>query len=163
MANPSPVSQILTDMAIPHREFVHDGPVRSLEQAAAERGQQPGQVVRSLLFRVSEGDYVMVLVAGPQQVDWKALRQALNQNRVTMAARDEVLAVTGYELGAVAPFGLKRPIPVWVDRSVWSFAEVSLGSGRRGTAVILSRDNLRKALAALDNVTEVSLAREQAV
>jgi hypothetical protein len=51
MSNPTPVSQALAQMNIPHREFCHPGPVSSLEQAAAERGQQPEQVIRSILFR----------------------------------------------------------------------------------------------------------------
>ena len=111
----SPVGQILAERAVGHREFVHPGPIRSLAQAAAERGQAPEQIVRSLLFRVNAGDYVMVLMAGPQQVNWKTLRRHLGENRVTMASREEVLAVTGYELGAVAPFGLSQAVPLLVD------------------------------------------------
>jgi prolyl-tRNA editing enzyme YbaK/EbsC (Cys-tRNA(Pro) deacylase) len=106
-----PVSVALTDLGIPHRVFRHTGPVHSLEQAAWERGQIPAQVVRSLLFRIAAGNYIMVLVAGPAQVSWKALRQHVSQTRLTTADRDEEYSVTGYEIGAVAPFGLSAPIP----------------------------------------------------
>ena len=102
----SPVAAILADLGIPHRTFTHPGPVHSLEQAAAERGQAPGQIVRSILFRLGEGEYAMVLIAGPGQISWKALRTAFNRSRLTMADKDEVLDVTGYPIGAVAPFGL---------------------------------------------------------
>jgi len=141
-----PVSVALTGMGIPHRLFVHPGPVESLEQAARERGQQPEQVIRSLVFRLAEGEFVMVLVAGPAQVNWKALRAYLGQSRLTTASEAEVLASTGYSRGAVAPFGLPRPMRTLADESVFEQPEVSLGSGVRGTAVILSRDDLQRAL-----------------
>ena len=132
MIETTPVSEALTAMAIAHRLFEHPGPVRSLEQAADERGQRPEQVVRSLLFRVSAEQFVMVLIAGAQQVDWRALRNHLGESRLTTASREEVLAVTGYELGAVAPFGLPQPIPLMIDESVLQPEELSIGSGVRG-------------------------------
>ena len=142
----TPVSQVLAQLNIPHREFRHAGPVRSLEQAAAERGQQPEQIIRSLLFRIAAGEFVMVLMAGPQQIDWKALRRYLGEKRLTTASEEEMLRVTGYERGAVAPFGLPAPIRILADDSVFEPEEVSLGSGVRGTTNILSSADLRQAL-----------------
>lgn len=151
--NPPPVSLALSAKGIRHAIFRHAGPVASLEQAAAERGQQPAQVVRSILFRLGRdkagdgpGDFAIVLVAGPGQIDWKRLRQFFNQSRLTMATPDEVLAVTGYRVGAVAPFGMNTQIPVIVDRSIEEQRIISLGSGERGTAIILSTAVLLKAL-----------------
>ncbi len=141
-----PVAAALAAQGIPHRLFRHAGPVNSLEQAAAERGHLPDQVVRSLLFRLGDDDFAMVLVAGPAQVSWRALRRYLGQSRLTTATEAEVLAVTGYERGAVAPFGLPRPVRVLVDESVLAQSEVSMGSGVRGVAVILSTADLRRAL-----------------
>jgi Cys-tRNA(Pro)/Cys-tRNA(Cys) deacylase len=141
-----PVAQALAALHIPHTVFTHDGPVNSLEQAAAERGQQPDQVVRSLLFRLGEGDYAMVLMAGPAQVSWKTLRQHFGQSRLTTASEEEVLAVTGYTRGAVAPFGLRQPVRVLIDSGVLAQEMISLGSGVRGTAIILATADLQRAL-----------------
>jgi Cys-tRNA(Pro) deacylase len=141
-----PVAQALTALHIPHTVFTHNGPVSSLEQAAVERGQQPNQVVRSLLFRLAEGDFAMVLMAGPAQVSWKALRKHFGQSRLTTATEEEVLAVTGYVRGAVAPFGVRQPVRVLMDEGVLQQAVVSLGSGLRGTAVILTTADLQRAL-----------------
>ena len=141
-----PVAAALAAQGILHRVFRHSGPVYSLEQAAAERGQAPSQVVRSILFRLEEGQYALVLVAGPGQVAWPALRRHFNRSRLSMAAPEEVLAVTGYVTGAVGPFGLRTPVPVLVDASVAAQEEVSLGSGERNTAVILRVADLLRAL-----------------
>lgn len=146
MNSVSPVAQYLSARQIPHHVFQHTGTVHSLEQAARERGQQPAQIVRSILFRLAEGEYAMVLMAGPGQINWRALRRFLGQSRLTTASEEEVLTVTGYPLGAVAPFGIAHSLRVLVDESVLAQQEVSIGSGIRGTTVILQVKDLMRAL-----------------
>lgn len=153
MSDVPPVSAALTAAGIPHRLFRHQGPVSSLEQAAAERDQRPAQVVRSILFRVAEAEFVMVLMAGPRQIPWPALRRALDQNRLTLATQAEVWQVTGYEIGAVAPFGLPQPLRVLVDSSVLNEKEISLGSGERGVAVVMDSADLVRALESAEIVS----------
>lgn len=152
MVEETPVSRALAQRNIPHRLFRHAGPVTSLAQAARERGQRPEQIVRSILFRLAEDEYAMVLVAGPQQIDWRALRRHMGQSRLTMARPDEVLAATGYERGAVSPFGLPSPVRIVVDESVLAQDEISLGSGVRGVTVIMRRADLMRALGAVEIV-----------
>lgn len=146
MESSPPVALALDQLHIPYRLFTHPGPIHSLEQAARERGHQPDQVVRSIVFRVGKDDFIMVLIAGDRQVAWPTLRKHLSQSRLTMATEAEVKAATGYERGAVAPFGLPRPMRILVDTSVFAHAEISLGSGVRGTTVILQSADLRQAL-----------------
>jgi len=146
MTDLPPVARALDQLNIPYRLFRHPGPIHSLEQAARERNQSPDQVVRSIVFRVAKDDYVMVLIAGDRQVSWPALRRHLVQSRLTMANEEEVLKATGYERGAVSPFGLPRPMRILVDDSVFAHAEISLGSGVRGVAIILSAVDLKRAL-----------------
>lgn len=144
--NTSPVSAALEKLGIPHRVFRHKHPVESLEQAARERGQQPSQIVRSILFRVRDGEYALALVAGPHQVSWKTLRKILGRSRISMATEDEVLKVTGYCIGTVGPFGLQSPTRIVIDKSVIQENEISIGSGIRGVAVILKSEDLVKGL-----------------
>lgn len=154
----TPVTRALAAQNVPHRLFHHTSPVNSLEQAAQERGQTPDQVVRSILFRVQQDEYMLVLVAGPGQISWRALRQHLGQSRLTMASEDEVLAVTGYVIGAVSPFGLPHPLRVLMDESVLAQQEISIGSGERGTTVIMHTADLLRALGVVEQVN----LREQA-
>lgn len=141
-----PVSIALETLGIPHKIFRHEIPVTSFEQAARDRGQRPGQVVRSILFRIAEDEFIMALVAGPDQISWKALRKHLGRSRVSMASEEEVLAVTGYPIGTVGPFGLPRPLKVLVEAGVMKEEEVSIGSGMQNTAIILKSDDLYHAL-----------------
>ena len=148
----SPVSLELTRLGIRHRVYVHPGPIHSLEQAALERGQIPQQVVRSILFRLSGDKFIMALVSGPEQIPWGKLRRLLDQNRLTMASDEEVIRVTGYHPGTVSPFGLATPLRILADQRMFSNNEISLGSGLRGTAIILDPADLKKALPNLEVV-----------
>ena len=141
-----PASLALDTMGIDHQLFLHEGIVSSFEQAARERGQRPGQIVRSILFQVRPGEFVMVLIAGPEQVDWKKLRQIVKRSRIRMATEEEVFEVTGYRIGTVSPFGMKNQTRVLIDASVLKEEEVSIGSGVRNTAIILKSADLRRAL-----------------
>ena len=142
----TPVSKALTQMNVPHRLFRHPGSVTSLEQAAEERNQHPDQVVRSLLFRLRKGAHIMVLVTGTRQINWKTLRQYVGQSRISMAKPEEVLTVTGYQIGTVSPIGLPQPLRILIDDSVLAQTEISIGSGERNATVILQTSDLLQAL-----------------
>ena len=154
MTQKPPASLALDSLGIEHRLFLHEGPVTSFEQAAHERGQRPAQIVRSILFQVRAGEFVMVLMAGPAQVDWKKLRELVKRSRVRMATEEEVLEVTGFHVGTVSPFGMvnqarpefDRGVRVLIDASVLKEEEVSVGSGVRNTAIILKSVDLHRAL-----------------
>jgi Cys-tRNA(Pro) deacylase len=145
-------SQALERLGISHKVFRHTGQVSSLEQAARERGQRPEQVVRSILFRLGEDQYLLALVAGPAQISWKKLRQYLGQSRLSMASEDEVLKVTGYQVGAVSPFGLLQEVRILMDPGIMREAEISIGSGIRGTAIILRTEDLQRAFSKVEVV-----------
>lgn len=145
-----PVSKVLQAMGIPHREFIHQGQVRSLEQAAEERGQVPGQVVRSIVFRLSAGEYLMVLAAGPGQISWPRLREYLGQSRISMASDEEVLTATGYRIGTVSPVGTATRLRVLADRGVFVHEEISMGAGQPNSGIILKSADLRRALPGLE-------------
>src|SRR5512133_749302 len=141
-----PASIALEKLNIPHQVFRHETPVTSFEQAAADRNQRPEQIVRSILFQIRPEEFLMVLMAGPAQIDWKKLRQLVKRSRVRMATEEEVLEVTGYRVGTVSPFGLKNPVKILIDSSVLKEQEISIGSGVRSVAIIMKSADLRRAL-----------------
>jgi len=141
-----PASIALDEQNIPHQVFKHEKPLLSFEQAAAERNQRPEQIVRSILFQIRPEEFVMVLVAGRDQVDWRKFRQLVGRSRVRMATEEEVLQVTGYRVGTVSPLGLKNQVRVMIDESVLREEEISLGSGVRQMAIIMKSADLRRVL-----------------
>ena len=148
-----PASIALENLDIPHRVFQHEKPLLSFEQAAEERNQRPEQIVRSILFQIRPEEFVMVLVAGRDQIDWRKLRQFVGRSRVRMATEEEVLEVTGFRVGTVSPFGLKNSVRILVDESVLREEEVSTGSGVRNMAIILKSSDLRQVLGGAEIVS----------
>lgn len=146
MIDQPPASMALEKLNIPHRVFMHEKPLMSFEQAAEERNQRPEQIVRSILFQVRSEEFLMVLVAGRDQVDWRKLRQLVKRSRVRMATEEEVLEVTGYRVGTVSPFGIKTPVKILIDDSVLQEEEISLGSGTRQMAIIMKSADVQRAL-----------------
>lgn len=123
--------------------FQHRAPVDSLQAAAAERRQAPDQLIRSILFRLPRGQFVLVLIPGEKQISWKSLRAYLGERRLTLASPAEVVQQTGYEIGTVTPFGLPHPLRILADPAIFESPEISLGSGKKGYALILQADLLR--------------------
>lgn len=146
MTDQPPASIALEKMNVPHRVFIHEKPLMSFEQAAAERNQRPEQIVRSILFQIRPDEFLMVLVAGRDQVDWRKLRQLVKRSRVRMATEEEVLEITGYRVGTVSPFGIKNPVKVLIDTSVLKEEEISIGSGARQVAIIMRSADVQRAL-----------------
>jgi len=141
-----PASIALDKLNIPHTIFRHEGSVESYEQAAKERNQHTGQVVKSILFRIREDEFALVLVAGPQPISWKVLRKILGRSRISTATEEEVLEVTGYKVGTVSPFGVKKQVRVLIEANVLKEEIVSVGSGVRNTAIIIKTEDLRQVL-----------------
>jgi Cys-tRNA(Pro) deacylase len=142
----TPVTEELDQLGIPYQLHIHQNQIRSLEQAARERGLEPEQIVRSLVFRCEGDEYIIVLMPGPKKVNWPKLRRHLGISRITTATPEQVLEVTGYELGAVSPFGLPSPIKILADRSILDQTTVSLGAGIRNAGVILKREDLLRVI-----------------
>jgi Cys-tRNA(Pro)/Cys-tRNA(Cys) deacylase len=157
MDSKPPASLALDALGIEHRVFIHDAPVNSFEEAASARQQRPGQVVRSILFQIRPEEFLMVLMAGPTQIDWKSLRKFVGRSRIRMATEEEVLEVTGYRVGTVSPFGLKNQVRVLIDASVLKETEISVGSGVRNTAIMMKSADVQRALG---NAEVVSLIED---
>ncbi len=145
MADEAPGVRSAIDLGIPHR-IIHPGHVTSVEEAAAACGVEADQVVKTLVVRRGDGDYVLVLVPGSRSLSWPKLRTVLGVNRISLPDADEALAVTGYVRGTITPLGLDLPV-VADERIVGQ--EITLGTGQRDTVVALSADAVIDAYAAV--------------
>jgi Cys-tRNA(Pro) deacylase len=135
------------------------GRVGSLAEAAERRGIDVSQIVKTLVVRRGELDYVLVLVPGDRVIDWRALRAHLGVSRISLADADEARRVTGYERGTITPFGAPAALPVIADVRVDAPGEVSVGGGAHGVAIHLDGRALVAAVgAAVADVTALGRA-----
>jgi Cys-tRNA(Pro) deacylase len=140
------------DAGIEHTVLRH-GPVSSLAEAAQARGVEPADVVKTLVVRRGEGDYLFVLVPGDRQISWPKLRALLGVSRMSMPDAATALQATGYERGTITPFGSTRAWPVIADERVCG-RRITLGGGAHGVAVAVDADATVAALGA--QVADVS-------
>ena len=123
------------------------GRVGSLAEAAAARGVEPRDIVKTLVVRRSEDDFLFVLVPGDREISWPKLRAHLGVNRVSMPDAATALEVTGYERGTITPFGSSTAWPVVADATITG-RTVSMGAGAHGVAATVAADDLVGALGA---------------
>lgn len=116
--------------------LIRHGPVRSLAEAAAARGVEPVDVVKTLVVRRGDGDFLFVLVPGDRTIAWPKLRDLLGVSRLSMPDAATALDATGYERGTITPFGSTTAWPVVADERLLG-REITLGGGEHGTAVAL--------------------------
>ena len=117
------------------------GRVGSLAEAAAARGVLPRDIVKTLVVRLSEDAYVLVLVPGDREISWPKLRALLGVNRISMPDADAAREATGYERGTITPFGTTTPLPVIADERIVG-QTISLGAGAHGVAAIVPADEV---------------------
>jgi Cys-tRNA(Pro)/Cys-tRNA(Cys) deacylase len=131
-------------LAVPHRVIRH-GSVSSLAEAATARGVTPADVVKTIVVRRADDDYLFVLVPGDRVISWPKLRALLGVARLSMPDAATAKDVTGYERGTITPLGATVSWPVIADERMagrW----VTLGAGASGVAVGVDADALTKAL-----------------
>ncbi len=134
------------DLGFDYR-LVTIGRVSSAAEAAAARGIRLGQLVKTLVVRRSDDDYLLVLIPGDREIDWTKLRGYLGVRRLSMPSADEAFAATGFRRGTITPFGVAKPWPVVIDERLVAERELSIGSGSPGTAIHLGSADLMNALA----------------
>jgi Cys-tRNA(Pro)/Cys-tRNA(Cys) deacylase len=142
----TPALLALDRLGLPHTVLRH-APVGSLAEAAEVRGVTPADVVKTLVVRRADDDYLFVLVPGDRTISWPRLRALLGVSRLSMPDAATARDVTGYERGTITPFGAARPWPVVADTRL-SGRQVTLGGGAHGVAVLLDADAAVSALGA---------------
>ena len=136
----------LDDAGVAYRVIEH-GPVRSLAEAAVARGVQPADVVKTLVVRRGDDDFLFVLVPGDRAISWPKLRTLLGVSRMSMPDAATAKEATGYERGTITPFGSVRAWPVVADERLAGRA-VTLGAGEHDLAVGVEADAAMAALGA---------------
>lgn len=142
---PALVDKRLT--GVPYSVHRH-GPVSSLEEAAALRGVDPSAVIKTMVVRTGEDQYIFVLVPGDRVIDWPKLRDYLGLRRLSMPDAEEALRVTGYKRGTITPFGATTSWPVLIDGRLVK-GTVSIGGGAHGVSISIDGSTLAGALEAV--------------
>src|SRR5918992_4068733 len=130
-AQTTPAIDAVEELGVEHR-VVRTRRAQSAEESAELQGIPIASLLRTIVVRRGEDDYLFVLVPGGRRFDWPKLRAHLGVSRLSLPDADEARAVTGYERGAITPFGATRAWPVIADASIGELARVAIGGGAHG-------------------------------
>ena len=118
----------------------------SLAEAAALRGVEPRDIIKTLVVRRASDDFVFVLVPGDREISWPKLRAALGVNRLSLPDAATAFGATGYERGTITPFG--SSVACGGRGRVRGRQVDPLGAGEHGATVLLEADAALAALGA---------------
>jgi Cys-tRNA(Pro)/Cys-tRNA(Cys) deacylase len=126
----------------------------SAAESASLQGIPLEALLRTIVVRRSDDDYLFVLLPAGRRMDWPRLRRYLGVRRLTLPDADEARAVTGYERYTITPFGSTRAWPAILDSAAMGHPVVAIGGGGFGINIHLAPVDLVAALAA--SVVDVS-------
>ena len=149
----TPALDALADAGVAHR-VVRTRRAGSAEESAELQGIPLGALLRTIVVRRGDDDYLFVLVPAGRRFDWPRLRAHLGVRRLTLPDADEARAATGYERYTITPFGSTRPWPVILDAAAADQPVLAIGGGAFGVNVHLAPADLVRSLDA--QVVEVS-------
>ncbi|WP_334173549.1 aminoacyl-tRNA deacylase [Sinomonas sp.] len=121
-------------------ELADRGRAKSLEEAAANLGIEPRDIVKTLVVRHPDGSFLFALIPGDRQISWPKLRRLLGVNRLSMPSAEVALEATGYERGTITPVGSTTAWPVFADESI--SGRISLGAGEHGRSAFVDAGEL---------------------
>jgi Cys-tRNA(Pro) deacylase len=149
----TPALRALGGTALAYR-VVRTQRARSAEESAELQDIPVGALLRTIVVRRGEGDYLFVIVPAGRRFDWPRLRDHLGVRRLTLPDAEEARDVTGYERYTITPFGATTAWPAIVDAAALDQPVVAIGGGGFGINVHLAPGDLVAALGA--EVVDVS-------
>jgi Cys-tRNA(Pro)/Cys-tRNA(Cys) deacylase len=127
-------------------EFRERPAARSLEEAAALMELPTSSVVKTLVVKRHDGEFLFALVPGDRQISWAKLRSVVGVNKLQLPEASVALAATGYERGTIVPLGSSTAWPVYADIRV--SGRIALGAGEHGVSAIVDAAQLVAGLGA---------------
>ena len=113
-------------------EYVEHGGTAVSSQSL---GVPEHQVVKTLVMQDERGRPLIVLMHGDREVSTKNLARQIDRKRVEPCTPEVAQRHTGYQVGGTSPFGLRKPMPMFVERTVLDLGRIYINGGRRGFLV----------------------------
>jgi Cys-tRNA(Pro) deacylase len=150
MATDYPVTMAVRVLRQHRVEFVphlYTWEPRGGTRASAEHlGVDEHAVIKTLIFEDESRKPLCILMHGDREVSAKNLARQLGHKSVAPCAPDVADRHSGYQVGGTSPFGLKRTMPVYMEKSIASLPRIYINGGARGFLVDISPDDLQRVL-----------------
>jgi len=135
-----------------HFEYVEHG---GTAHTAVALGVPEHEVVKTLIMETESGDPLVVLMHGDLKVSTKELARAAGVKRIAPCKPEDAQRHSGYLIGGTSPFGTRKSMPVYLERSVLELPRIYINGGRRGYLLGIDSSELTRVLSPV--LVEVAL------
>ena len=115
--------------------------------SARELGVDEHSVIKTLVMEDDQKQPLIVLMHGDREVSTKNLARQIGRKLVTPCAPDVAQKHTGYLVGGTSPFGTRKNMPVYLERTIADLDRIYINGGRRGFLISLTPHDLIRVLA----------------
>jgi len=116
---------------------------------AAEKLNRPLEAVcKTLIVKGPGRSYWMAIVPGDQRFDTRKMAAAMGEKEADLAEREEAEKVSGYKIGGISPFAMRRQLPAVIEESLMALDTILLSAGRHGVEVELAVEDVVRLLEA---------------
>ncbi len=136
------VIEYFSEYNMDHRVMVLENSTATVEEAALAHGVDPDQIGKTLSFKIDQ-EPILIVVAGKAKIDNKKYKKCFSK-KAKMLNKDEALEHTGHAVGGVCPFGLKKPIEVYLDVSLKKHVEIIPAAGDLYSSIRMTVEELEK-------------------
>ena len=113
------------------------------------------EVVKTLVMEDEKGKPLVVLMHGDRKVSTRNLARQAGRKRIEPCAPEAAQRHTGYQVGGTSPFGTRKSLPVFMERSILALPRIYINGGRRGFLVCIAPGEIVRTLA--PQLVEVAL------
>ena len=115
--------------------------------SSRELGIDEHSVIKTLVMEDENKKPLIILMHGDREVSTKNLARQIGAKTVSPCAPDVAQRHTGYMVGGTSPFGTRKPLPVFMEKTIADLDRIYINGGRRGFLVAMSPSDLMRVLA----------------
>ncbi|MER2520711.1 MAG: YbaK/EbsC family protein [Bdellovibrionales bacterium] len=136
----------LVELGMQFDVIKHPDGIRSAAELAEHIGVPVAQIPKTLLLEIKNKGYLVCVLGSDRKVDTKVIAKNMGGWNISMAPRDAISKITGFQLGTVSPFGLSKSLTIILDESLLDLPKVYLGCGVKGYDIGVDVHELIRAL-----------------
>ncbi|HEY6823210.1 MAG TPA: Cys-tRNA(Pro) deacylase [Steroidobacteraceae bacterium] len=143
----TPATQMLSKHGVPYTVHEYDYVEHGGTSVSSESlGVPEHEVVKTLVMEDEEKKPLIVLMHGDRKVSTKDLARQAARKKIEPCRPEVAQRHTGYQVGGTSPFGLRKPMPVFIERSILAMPAIYINGGRRGFLVRITPADLVRLL-----------------
>jgi Cys-tRNA(Pro) deacylase len=143
----TPATAFLAERGVAYTERVYDYVEHGgTSVSSSSLGVPEHEVVKTLLMETDKGEPLVVLMHGDRKVSTKELARAAGAKRVFPCRPEDATRHSGYLVGGCSPFGTRKRMPVYMERTILDLPHIYINGGRRGYLLRMAPSEVARVL-----------------